>query len=488
MLTISNVRAIVYKLVYVLYIKKLKEAHSKSCSELPILQWLDERAHTSEICLYWKLIINLQLEILMFVRSLRKGKFNLYKECILAGLKWFFALDKYNYARWCSVHWFDLVKLPHVCPTLYQDMLNGIFTFQKTGRKFSRMALDQIHEQNNKEIKGVSGATHLLNRSDDSALSRWELCGPDLARLVTEFEAEVRKNTDFMNTAHHEDNPQFQERFFKDVQKTLHGMHCNPFEMDKLSAINNTSHYFDNKVYSDLSTLQQKGEEQSQEFIKHRLINPKIPVDAKITKNRHILPGHSPKTTRAVESNTLTSSEITKLRSCISYRRDVAMKVFATEILGVSQCLSITNDEQYHGTKSDIIKRFELTTKPDTEISKSCIIIDLSVVIKSNASVNVETFNDYAALILKRVLVLGDGFDRIDVVTDRYFKKSLKSNVRKHRSKGSRKTFQGLSLFPKNFGNDFLFNDDNKNDLNNFLADFMISSYNGSKTLVVITF
>ena len=143
------------------------------------------------------------------------------------------------------------------------------------------------------------------------------------------------------------------------------------------------------------------------------------------------------------------------------------------------QCLSITNDEQYHGTKSDIIKRFELTTKPDTEISKSCIIINLSVVIKSNASVNVETFNDYAALILKRVLILGDGFDRIDMVTDRYFKKSLKSNVRKHRGKGSHKIFQGLSLFPKNFGNDFLFNEDNKNDLNNFLADFMISSYNG---------
>ena len=79
--------------------KKLKEAHSKSCSELPILQWLDERAHTSEMCLYWKLIINLQLEILMFVRSLREGSFNLCKECILAGLKWFFALDKYNYAR-----------------------------------------------------------------------------------------------------------------------------------------------------------------------------------------------------------------------------------------------------------------------------------------------------------------------------------------------------------------------------------------------------
>ena len=156
------------------------------------------------------------------------------------------------------------------------------------------------------------------------------------------------------------------------------------------------------------------------------------------------------------------------------------MNLFATEILGVSQCLSVKNDEQYHGTKSDIIKRFDQTAKPDTTSNKSCIIIDFSVLIKSNASVTVAKFNDYAALILKKVLSLGVEFDHIDVVTDRYFEK-----VRKHRGKGSRKTFDELSLFPKNFSNDFLFNDDNKNDLNVYLADYMISSYHGSKTLVV---
>ena len=36
------------------------------------------------------------------------------------------------------------------------------------------MALDQIHEQNNDLIKGVGGATHLINREDDSALLRWQ--------------------------------------------------------------------------------------------------------------------------------------------------------------------------------------------------------------------------------------------------------------------------------------------------------------------------
>ena len=76
------------------------------------------------------------------------------------------------------MHWYDLVKLSQVCPSVYEEMVNGFFSFQKTSRNFSRMAIDQIHEQNNKVIKGVSGATHLLNKIADSAFSRWELSLP----------------------------------------------------------------------------------------------------------------------------------------------------------------------------------------------------------------------------------------------------------------------------------------------------------------------
>ena len=34
------------------------------------------------------------------------------------------------------------------------------------------MALDQAHEQTNEKIKGVSGATHLLNCNDMSSMER----------------------------------------------------------------------------------------------------------------------------------------------------------------------------------------------------------------------------------------------------------------------------------------------------------------------------
>ena len=130
------------------------------------------------------------------------------------------------------------------------------------------MALDQIHEQNNKDIKGVSGATNLLNRVDDSGLSRWELCGPDLVRLVTEFENNVDRNDiEGVQRPHHEENPQFQKSFFDDVQKTISAMQCNPFDMEKLTAVNNTNVHFDDYVYQSISKIELTGKEQCLAFI-----------------------------------------------------------------------------------------------------------------------------------------------------------------------------------------------------------------------------
>ena len=50
------------------------------------------------------------------------------------------------------------------------------------------MALGQAHEQDNKIIKGFGGGTNLLNTQDESALIRWETCGPEVAKIVSEFE------------------------------------------------------------------------------------------------------------------------------------------------------------------------------------------------------------------------------------------------------------------------------------------------------------
>ena len=101
-------------------------------------------------------------------------------------------------------------------------MLNFFFSFAKTKRPFSRMAFDQVHEQNNKIIKGLGGASNLLNTQDDSALIRWETCGPEVARIVAEFEDSLDdKDSSTSAMKYHEDNEKFRSKFSKDVESVV---------------------------------------------------------------------------------------------------------------------------------------------------------------------------------------------------------------------------------------------------------------------------
>ena len=131
------------------------DAVRASGSTLDPWKWLEKKLLSGSISHYWSLIINLQIEILVFVSSIREGNFHLYVQSLRNLLECFFALDHTNYARWLTIRVFDPISLPITHPDVYQQMLKGFFSFAKTKRPFSRMALDQVHEQNNKIIKGV---------------------------------------------------------------------------------------------------------------------------------------------------------------------------------------------------------------------------------------------------------------------------------------------------------------------------------------------
>ena len=73
--------------------------------------------------------------------------------------------------------------------------MGGNFSFQKINSKFSRLAIDQIHEQSNKIIKGSRGAKHLLNKTDESGWIRWETIGTDISRILPKFEDTINKPT-----------------------------------------------------------------------------------------------------------------------------------------------------------------------------------------------------------------------------------------------------------------------------------------------------
>ena len=64
--------------------RKLKDAFVQSNSLLPILDWLQHRSKESEMCFYWKLILDFQVLVLVFIRSIRKGNFQVYIESLIS--------------------------------------------------------------------------------------------------------------------------------------------------------------------------------------------------------------------------------------------------------------------------------------------------------------------------------------------------------------------------------------------------------------------
>ena len=71
---------------------------------------------------------------------------------------------------------------------------------------------------------------------------KWELCRPELARMVEEFEESTHTYTGDTSSdpkKHHEDSFPYQNKFYNDVQNEFDGMMANPFKLDHLTAVNN---------------------------------------------------------------------------------------------------------------------------------------------------------------------------------------------------------------------------------------------------------
>ena len=164
-------------------------------------KWCTEMADACPHFQFWYIILQLELYIMIYVRAIREGNFQLYVQALSKIVPWFFALDHTHYARWIPVHLRDLVSLKECHPNIYAEFEKGNFTVRKSGRAFSAIAIDQAHEQNNAYVKGDGGAVGLTE--NPAALCRWMASGPEMARLIEEFDCsfQSRQDTDF----HHHD-------------------------------------------------------------------------------------------------------------------------------------------------------------------------------------------------------------------------------------------------------------------------------------------
>ena len=86
---IKRARYCIQVAVYIMF-SLLASAHKESGDKDPVLQWLKNQREESKMCHYWHIIIDLMLNLLIFVRSVREGNFSLYVSSLKQVVKWYY--------------------------------------------------------------------------------------------------------------------------------------------------------------------------------------------------------------------------------------------------------------------------------------------------------------------------------------------------------------------------------------------------------------
>ena len=140
-------------------------------------------------------------------------------------------------------------------PDIYESFNKGFFAFQKSENQFSKMALDQVHEQNSCIIKSCGDATDLVNNIEESALIWLETSGPEVVWAINKFEESVKLETPEEDNSnlhlHHEDSATYRKNYSSDVKTLCKSMTINPFSQTKLMTINN-SHVIPDVAFNTL--------------------------------------------------------------------------------------------------------------------------------------------------------------------------------------------------------------------------------------------
>ncbi|CAH1776305.1 unnamed protein product [Owenia fusiformis] len=95
---------------------------------------------------FWAITLDMELLLLLLVRSLRLGDFPLYIDVLIEMCPWFFSLDHTNYSRWIPGHIKDMIQLENNHRTIHEAFVAGHFTVSKSACSFSSLAVYHAHE------------------------------------------------------------------------------------------------------------------------------------------------------------------------------------------------------------------------------------------------------------------------------------------------------------------------------------------------------
>ena len=465
--------------------------------DVDFARWCDIEKERS-MFFFWDMILKLEATLLSFIRSIRTGNLSAYIESMKEVLPFFFALDKFNYARWLSVHLHDLLKLKQNDPNGFKELEQN-FVVSKSKRQFSKVHTDQAHEWNNEAVKGTLNVISLLD--SPRTLTRWMLSSGQFERMIDDFEQSLPRYRSSKD-AHHADNQSTNDKFLKDVAslRDIFLESGNPFSVKESLFDLDTRYFASDQVKIDLRRLQDLGKAQHQEFVSLRLSSKQTKkVTDKIPNNKLKLMSSKTATASALQKQAQAMKDDYGLFSQLllaCQRRQIDVDdFFSHENQACPPSISDRGNIRLTTSKAQLAKCI-MDDMPDAVRSinvaptTTSLIIDAAFVVKAVKPEPNATFDEYAESFFKFILSMGARHQasRVDVIFDRYFHPSIKDVTRAKRGQSAGINIQGKSKIPRNWSN-LLLNARNKERIFRFLAHKMTSkelSHHNSGGIVIV--
>ena len=448
--------------------------------------WCSQREQSYPQLQYWTTVLALELSTLIYLRSLREANFSMYLDALTELVPWFFALDHTNYARWIPVHLRDVAELANKHPDGFTEFSNGHFTVQKTKRMFSAIPLDQAHEQNNAYVKGDGGAIGLTDNA--TALRRWMVAGPEVARVIVEFEDFNMHPRNQEETRHHEETPSVQNSFARDVRSLVAVIEelGNPFEEDSQDLlVLDTKEIADPAFIETVRNAKQIGQDQFEAFSKECIVDRAKSIEEAIHRNKLPLfaTKRGPKIPKGNQQVKSLKNDVTlfaRLYIGCQTRDGNLEEFFRREN---QQCPPALSDggRLYLGSKSDLLVCLEGHAEPQSEApTVTAVVLDGAVIVQMLKPGTAKTFEEYAQQVFTPYVVRQlQHVSRLDLVWDSYIADSLKASTREQRGKGVRRqSYQEIGKVSC---------DSNKVELFGYLSTMLAESFQEEGKELVVT-
>lgn len=328
----------------------------------------------------------------------------------------------------------------------------------------------------NAQVKGEGGAVGLTE--NPAALRRWMIAGPEVVRIIQEFEETSAKEVSEEKRRHHEQTPCIQTVFKKDVLSLVSAIEemGNPFQEDSTDLlVLDSKEIMDETVVKAVREVVSIGQDQYKAFVKERFQERTKPITEAIKKSKLPLLKQQPQKNPTKDKQKVAALKndcalFSRLYIACQSRDGNLEEFFKHENQPFPPTLAQSGKIR-QGQKSDLVKCMErLVEKKIDAPQVEATIIDGAVIVQILKPGMAATFKEYADFVFKPYIRKQlEAVQRVDVVWDVYREDSLKSTARERRGTGTRRRVASSSKLPKNWKS-FLHVSDNKTELFLFLA------------------